>query len=222
MSLFRYVDDLLSKLTHWGQDIMADIFQCIFLNEYVCNSIKIALEFVPKGPINNIPALVQKMAWRRAGDKPLYEPMMVTLPTHICVTRLQWVDSVAGRLHKFLVVHICNRIAKGWDWFSQVIAFGIVLKLLYSIYVYVWLYLGIKICQCSQIVPLCLRYRDCTSWIIGHLLVFADITDSGIQMGLLIYLNLHRLSVIIASIRQCYRMKHKDGRWLGNPLFCTV
>ena len=32
------------------------------------------------------------MAWRRPGDKPLSEPMMVSLPTHICVTRPQWVD----------------------------------------------------------------------------------------------------------------------------------
>ena len=31
------------------------------------------------------------MAWRRPGDKPLFEPMMVSLPTHICVTRPQWV-----------------------------------------------------------------------------------------------------------------------------------
>ena len=38
--------------------------------------IKISLKFVPKGPINNIPALVQIMAWRRTGDKPLSEPMM--------------------------------------------------------------------------------------------------------------------------------------------------
>ena len=33
------------------------------------------------------------MAWRRAGDKPLSEPMMFSLPTHICVTRPQWVNS---------------------------------------------------------------------------------------------------------------------------------
>ena len=39
----------------------------------------------------NIPALVQIMAWRRPGDKPLSEPMMVSLLTHICVTRPQWV-----------------------------------------------------------------------------------------------------------------------------------
>ena len=46
-----------------------------------------SLKFVPKGPINNIPALVQVMAWRRPGDKPLTGPMMVSLPTHIRVTR---------------------------------------------------------------------------------------------------------------------------------------
>ena len=31
------------------------------------------------------------MAWRRWGDKPLSEPMMVSLLAHICVTRPQWV-----------------------------------------------------------------------------------------------------------------------------------
>ena len=35
------------------------------------------MKFVPKGPINNIPALIQIMAWRRPGDKPLFEPMMI-------------------------------------------------------------------------------------------------------------------------------------------------
>ena len=32
------------------------------------------------------------MAWRRSGDKPLSETMMIILPTHICVTRPQWVN----------------------------------------------------------------------------------------------------------------------------------
>ena len=32
------------------------------------------------------------MAWRRPGDKPLPEPMLVSLLTHICVTRPQWVN----------------------------------------------------------------------------------------------------------------------------------
>ena len=47
--------------------------------------IKNSLKFVPKGSINNITALVQIMAWRRPGDKPLSEPMLVRIPTHICV-----------------------------------------------------------------------------------------------------------------------------------------
>ena len=54
--------------------------------------IKISLKFIPKCPINNIPALVQIMAWCRSGDKPLPEPMVVSLLTHICVTRPQWVN----------------------------------------------------------------------------------------------------------------------------------
>ena len=46
------------------------------------------LKFAPRGPINNIPALVQIMAWRQPGDKPLSEPMLVSLLTHICITGL--------------------------------------------------------------------------------------------------------------------------------------
>ena len=76
-----------------GRHFADDSFKFIFLNEYVLISMKISLEFVPKGPINNIPALVQIMAWRRLGDKPLSEPMMESLPTHICVTRPQWVNT---------------------------------------------------------------------------------------------------------------------------------
>ena len=63
-----------------------------FLNENVGISIKISLKFAPKGPINNIPALVQTMAWHRPGDQQLSEPMVVSILMHICVTRLQWVN----------------------------------------------------------------------------------------------------------------------------------
>ena len=77
-----------------------DIFKCIFLKENVWIPTKISLKFVPKGPINNIPALVQIMAWRRPGDKPLSEPMMVSLLTHICVTRPQWVNIDLGFLRR--------------------------------------------------------------------------------------------------------------------------
>ena len=72
-----------------GRHFLDDIFKYIFLNENVRITIKISLKFAPKGPINNIPALVQIMAWRRPGDKPVFEPMVVSLLTHICVTRPQ-------------------------------------------------------------------------------------------------------------------------------------
>ena len=78
-----------------GRHFADDTFKRIFLNENVIISIKISLKFVPDGPINNIPALVQIMAWRRLGDKPLSEPTMVLLLTDICVTRPQWVKSTA-------------------------------------------------------------------------------------------------------------------------------
>ena len=80
------------RLRQHGRHFADDTFKRIFLNENVIISIKISLTFIPKGPINNIPALVQIMAWRRPGDKPLSEAMMVSLLTHICVTRPQWVN----------------------------------------------------------------------------------------------------------------------------------
>ena len=68
-----------------------DIFKCILLNETIWISLKISLMLVPKVLINNNPALVQIMAWRRQGDKPLSELKMISLLTHICITRPQWV-----------------------------------------------------------------------------------------------------------------------------------
>ena len=70
-----------------GRHFADDNFNRIFVNENVRISIKFSLKFVPKDPINNIPTLVQVMACRRPGDKPLSEPMMVRLLTHICVIR---------------------------------------------------------------------------------------------------------------------------------------
>ena len=76
-----------------GRHFPDDIFKWIFANENAWISINISLKFVPRGPINNMPALVLIMAWRRPGDKPLFEPMLVSLLTQICVTRPQWVNS---------------------------------------------------------------------------------------------------------------------------------
>ena len=85
------------RLRQNGRRFADDTFRCIFLNKNVRISIEISLKFVPKGPINNILALVQIMIWRRSGDKPLSEAMMVSLLTHICVTRPQWVNEIMAR-----------------------------------------------------------------------------------------------------------------------------
>ena len=77
-----------------GRHFADDTFKRIFLNGNVRISIKISLKFVPNVQFDNIPALVQIMAWRRLGDKPLSGPMMVILLTHICVTRPQWVNDI--------------------------------------------------------------------------------------------------------------------------------
>ena len=83
------------RLRQNGCHFADETFKRSFLNENVRISTKISLAFLPTGPINNIPAMVQKMAWHWPGDKPLSEPMMVRLPTHICVTRPQWVKEAA-------------------------------------------------------------------------------------------------------------------------------
>ena len=53
-----------------------DIFKLILLNENGRILIQISLKFAPRSPVDNKPALVQVMAWRRTGDKPLPEPMI--------------------------------------------------------------------------------------------------------------------------------------------------
>ena len=48
-------------------------------------AIQISLKSVSKSPTDNKPVLAQLMAWRRTGNKPLYEPMM-TLFTDACMS----------------------------------------------------------------------------------------------------------------------------------------
>ena len=76
-----------------GHHFPDDIFKFTFMNENIWIDIKTSLKLVPKGPFNNIVALVQIMAWCRPGDKPLSEAMIVSSLTHICVTRPQWSSS---------------------------------------------------------------------------------------------------------------------------------
>ena len=92
-----------------------DTFKRIFLNENFTISMAILLKLVPRGPNNNIPAFVQIMAWRRPGDKPLSEPMMVSLTMHICVTRPQWVNTASMLIARsnFLIFQFSDPYTKG-------------------------------------------------------------------------------------------------------------
>ena len=66
----------------WGRDKMAAIFQKILSNTLSWMKMyefQLRFHWNPKGQINNIPALVQIMAWCRPGDTPLSEPMMASL-----------------------------------------------------------------------------------------------------------------------------------------------
>ena len=87
---YVYTLSVISQLWDWNSSFnfhihyhfTDDISKCIF-KDNVWISIKIPLKFVPKGLINNIPALVQMMVWRRSGDKPMSGPMLVILLTHM-------------------------------------------------------------------------------------------------------------------------------------------
>ena len=94
------------RLRQNGSHFPDDILKWIFLNTNVWIWINISLKFVLRCPINNIPTLVQVMAWCRPGNKPLFEPMMARLPTHICVTRPQWVKITVSPANQKLCLEV--------------------------------------------------------------------------------------------------------------------
>ena len=95
----------ISKI-HWGRNKMAAILQHQFQMHFLENEfILLSPNFVTKGPNDNIPALVQIMAWRQPIDKS-YEAMVVSLLTHIYVSRPQWVN-LSNLTHWDRVTHIC-------------------------------------------------------------------------------------------------------------------
>ena len=82
-----------------GRHFADDTLNRIFLNK----NVRISLKFVRKSPIDNIQALLQIMAWRRPGDKPLSEATMVSLKTHICVARPQCVNATMNKQQRTLL-----------------------------------------------------------------------------------------------------------------------
>ena len=135
-----------------GRHFADDIIKCVFLNENIWISMNISLRFVSLGQIKNIPALGRIMAWHRRGNKPLSEPMMVNLLTHICVTRSQWVTPYCYKtqtpFESFLAI---------WIWVYVRVAYVCVRTYsLYAYYMYtkyiLYLYMCVsKLCICACI-----------------------------------------------------------------------
>ena len=84
-----------------------------------------ARDFVPRGPIDHIPSLIQIMAWRQPGDNPLPEPMMVSLLTHILSQHelnrkcqdyvyIKWNYLKYNVENKALLRHENERMSYGW------------------------------------------------------------------------------------------------------------
>ena len=69
------------------------------------------MKFIPKGPNNTIPALVQVIAWCRKGDKPLSEPMMVKLTDAFMrhsATSYEYIDLIEKNNFSSIVLIPCD------------------------------------------------------------------------------------------------------------------
>ena len=74
-----------------GRHFAGDIFKHIFSNENCCILIRISLKFVPRDPISRYASVGSDDGLAPTRPKPLSEPMLVRLLTHICVTWPRWV-----------------------------------------------------------------------------------------------------------------------------------
>ena len=73
--------------------ISDDVFKCIFVNDKIHIWITIPVNIVPEGPVHDKLSLVEVMAWRQTGAKPLPEPMMTMVSD---VTRPQQANPYPG------------------------------------------------------------------------------------------------------------------------------
>ena len=102
-------------------------------------SINITLKFVPKGPTNNILALVQILAWRWPGDKALSESMVVNLPTLICVIWLQWVNDLVAGCKMISILHTFKQIHTNIGLFALMFAPQMITQTRFNPYFYtIW------------------------------------------------------------------------------------
>ena len=146
-----------------GRYFVDDIFKCFF---------------APSFPINSIPTLVQTMAWRRPGDKPLSESVMFSLLTYICVTRPQGFNVVQMREHSenyhqfftFLVVIAVGPIDCDVTWARDVIIvtslliFLIIVFRAQQLFACVFIIITAVVCHLSVGCLQSLLLNSCSSW----------------------------------------------------------
>ena len=103
-----------------GRHFADDLFKCIFLDENVRNSIEISLKFLPNGPNNNIPALVQVMVWRRPRDKPLSR--FLSLARSSSSSHIEPVWRIYMRLWtgSSLLLHDWSPMRNQWRWYRLI------------------------------------------------------------------------------------------------------
>ena len=109
-------------LTHWSRDKIDTISQTTFCSAFSWMKMFELLKFVPKCQINKTPALVQIMAWRHPGDKPLSEPMTVHETSSspfaqfdliLGWTTWKWLWA-SWNSNEMLKQPICEQIGHGW------------------------------------------------------------------------------------------------------------
>ena len=119
-----------NSLSYWGRDKMAANFLTTFSNAFPWMEIyQFRLRFHwSLFPRVQLTILVQIMAWCRPGDKPLSGPIFVSLLTHICVTRPQWViesSAVITRSNQSLnpqnTSHISPKAGELWNVFVWIL-----------------------------------------------------------------------------------------------------
>ena len=96
-----------------AENVSISFLTFILLYENNCILIQNFMKIVHEGPINKKTALVEIMVWRLTGTKPLSEPMVHSLLTHICVTRPQWVLTFQ------VPVQYCIYESHTWSWVSD-------------------------------------------------------------------------------------------------------
>ena len=80
-------------LTYWGQDKMIVIFQTTFSNAISCmKMVEFRLKFHWNLSDQQYSSTGSDNGLAPTRRKPLSEPMLAFVPTHICITQPQWVE----------------------------------------------------------------------------------------------------------------------------------